>query len=281
MSIYSRNIKEKDIYLAEDKMSLNNFLKNLRQEDLNNKFNMQQNDDTFSGYIKKINKYFDEHENEYIKEIVKEGAVSSAFNIIKKSQLSDTKKSNLIKEMYSNIEPELIRRIIDIKELETLSTDKNQRFIVKDFLKEGYSLNGNSQILISAIHSGDKEFFDLAIKNNANVNGPEKANKNRNTPLGWKPSPLIKDRDIIHEYMIDVLIKKGANINRFEGTPSHYLMSAITSHDKHLVETLIKKGIKIETEWNNIKMKDYIKKNQPEFYNMIYKNKNKQLAFKY
>lgn len=282
MSIYNRNINDKDIYMKQDKLLLIDFLKNLDKESLNNKFNMLKTDDSFSEYINSVNKYFDQHENDYVKDIVIDGAIISAFNLIKSSKINDNKKSQLIDEMYSIIPSDTIINIIDIKHLETLATDKNNRFIVKSFLKNGYSLDNNSQILISSIYSGDKEFFDLAIKNNSNVHGKSNAEKALETPLGWKPSPLVKDRNTIHEYMIDVLLKKGANINRFENSPSHYLVPAVISNDSHLVETLIKKGIKTDTEWNNIKMKEYIKKNNPNFYNTIYKDKKvKQFSLKY
>lgn len=282
MSIYSRNINDKDVYMKQDKALLSDFLKHLNQQSLNNKFTLQQTDESFTGYVKSVNDYFNRLGNDYVKDIVIDGAVQSAFNLIKSSKINDTKKSSLIDEMYSVLSSETIRNNVDIKDLETLATNKNNRFIVKSFLKNGYSLKNNSQILISSIHAGDKDFFDLAIKNNADVHGPDNADKAMQTPLGWKPSHLVKDRNSIHEYMIDVLLRKGADINRFKNTPSHYLVPAVSSKDSHLVEILIRKGIQKDTEWNNIKMKDYIKKNSPEFYNIIYETKkNKQFSLKY
>lgn len=282
MSIYSRNINDKNLYMKQDKTLLSEFMKYLNQQSLNNKFTMQQTDESFTGYIKSVRDYFSHSGNDYVKDIVIDGAIQSAFNLIKSSKINDTKKSSLIDEIYTVVSPETIKDNVDIKDLETLATNKANRFIVKSFLKNGYSLKNNSQILISSIHSGDKDFFDLAIKNNADVNGPDNADKAMQTPLGWKPSHLVKERNSIHEYMIDVLLKKGANINRFQNTPSHYLVPAVSSKDRDLVEILIKKGIQKETEWNNIKMKDYIKKNSPDFYNIIYETKkSKQCTLKY
>lgn len=282
MSKYIGKVQRDNIFLLEDKKILNDFYNFLEKEKLQNKFSMKTEEDTLNNYIKKVNSFFIDSTDGYIKDLIIESTIKRVEIILQSTKESEKNKITIINDMYKNINKETIEKNVDLKILENMAIDKNNRFLTKEFLKNGYSLLNNSQILITSIHSGDKEMFDLAISNGANVNGPKNPKLNRETPLGWKPSHLVKDRDNIHLYMIDKLIKNGADINRFINTPNHYLVSAVSSKDKHLVETLIKKGAKIDVQWDEIKMKDYFKKHSPDFYNLIYNNnqKNKQINLK-
>jgi len=181
--------------------------------------------------------------------------------------------------------------------VDKLNAWNNQPFlnqIVKLVLRNAYDLSESSEILNSSIGKGNRELFDLALSCNASVNGPENASKAFLTPLAHYPRPSSKRSaeatQELYDYMLEELLRRGADINRFHNNSSSYVNLSMTTGNTYQLTKLLENGAKADNKWTDEKglVHSTLSKAQadkkgfaPLIEEYIEKQKVKQHAFKF
>lgn len=195
---------------------------------------------------------------------------------------------------YKELGSEWVNSKIPVDKLNAWNNQPFLNQIVKSVLRSGYNLSESSEILNSSIGKGDRELFDLALSNNASVNGPENASKAFLTPLAHYPRPSSKRSaeatQELYDYMLEELLRRGADINRFHNTASSYVNLSVTTGNIYQLTKLLESGAKADNKWSDEKGTEHstLSKAQadkkalvPLIEDYIEKQKVKQHAFKF
>lgn len=158
---------------------------------------------------------------------------------------------------YKEVGAEWVNSKIPTSKLNEWNNQSFLNQIVKSVLRNGYDLSENSEILNSSIGKGDRELFDLALSNNASVNGPENASKAFLTPLAHYPRPSShrspEATQELYDYMLKELLRRGADVNRFHNTSSSYVNLSITMGNAYQLTKLLENGAKADNRWTDEK----------------------------
>lgn len=195
---------------------------------------------------------------------------------------------------YKEAGSEWVNSKIPVDKLNAWNNQPFLNHIVKAVLRNGYDLSESSDILNSSIGKGDRELFDLALSSNASVNGPENASKAFLTPLAHYPRPSSKRSaeatQELYDYILEELLRRGADINRFHNTPSSYVNLSITTGNTYQLTKLLENGAKADNKWTDAKGLEHSTLNKaqadkkglaPLIEEYIEKQKVKQHTFKF
>lgn len=155
---------------------------------------------------------------------------------------------------YNKMGSEWVNSYLPIDKVNVWGIKNGLEKITKNILKNSYSLEGTSIILNSSIGKGNRELFDLAIKAGSAVNGPKDVEQAFQTPLAHYPRLSTKrsrnENEAIYEYMLDTLLKNGADINKFHNSKSSYIHLSATAGNYHQLSKLLERGAKANNEWS-------------------------------
>lgn len=195
---------------------------------------------------------------------------------------------------YKEAGSEWVNSKIPVDKLNAWNNQPFLNHIVKAVLRNGYDLSESSDILNSSIGKGDRELFDLALSSNASVNGPENASKAFLTPLAHYPRPSSKRSaeatQELYDYILEELLRRGADINRFHNTSSSYVNLSITTGNTYQLTKLLENGAKADNKWTDEKGLEHSTLNKaqadkkglaPLIEEYIEKQKVKQHTFKF
>lgn len=158
---------------------------------------------------------------------------------------------------YKEVGTEWVNSKIPVSKLNEWNNQSFLTTIVKSVLRNGYDLSESSEILNSSIGKGDKELFDLALSNNASVNGPKNASKAFLTPLAHYPRPSSKRSpeatQELYDYMLEELLRRGADVNRFHNSSSSYVNLSMTTGNTYQLTKLLESGAKADNRWTDEK----------------------------
>ena len=154
---------------------------------------------------------------------------------------------------YNKMGAEWVNKHLPIEKVNKWGVKNGLEKVTKNILKNGYSLNGTSVILNSSIGKGNRELFDLAIKAQSSVNGPNDVTQAFHTPLAHYPRTSTKrsrnENEAIYEYMLDTLIKAGADINKFHNSKSSFVHLSAVAGNYHQLSKLLERGAKANNQW--------------------------------
>lgn len=154
---------------------------------------------------------------------------------------------------YNKMGSEWVNNHLPIDKVNTWGIKNGLEKVTKTILKNAYSLEGTSVILNSSIGKGNRELFDLAIKAGSAVNGPKDATQAFHTPLAHYPRLSAKrsrnENETIYEYMLDTLLKEGADVNKFHNSKNSYIHLSAIAGNYHQLSKLLEKGAKANNEW--------------------------------
>lgn len=154
---------------------------------------------------------------------------------------------------YNKMGDDWVNKNLPIEKVNAWGIKNGLEKVTKNILKNGYSLNGTSVILNSSIGKGNRELFDLAIKAQSSVNGPNDVTQAFHTPLAHYPRNSTKrsrnENEAIYEYMLDTLINSGADINKFHNSKSSYVHLSAVAGNYHQLSKLLERGAKAHNEW--------------------------------
>lgn len=195
---------------------------------------------------------------------------------------------------YKEAGSEWVNSKIPVDKLNAWNNQPFLNHIVKAVLRNGYDLSESSDILNSSIGKGDRELFDLALSSNASVNGPENASKAFLTPLAHYPRPSSKRSaeatQELYDYILEELLRRGADINCFHNTSSSYVNLSITTGNTYQLTKLLENGAKADNKWTDEKGLEHSTLNKaqadkkglaPLIEEYIEKQKVKQHTFKF